>query len=139
MNYARRLTCLRVVLVIAGLVALFGFYPLMLLWPAGWAWESGHEGRSEYAMMIVGIYATLGVFLLMASRDPLKHLSLIWFTVFSSIVHGAIMAVQSFGGEVHWQHMGHLLGDVPALFIVAAALAVFTPRGAQARANSRPD
>lgn len=126
MNDARRLACLRIVLVVVGLIALFGLYPLMRLWPSGWAWESGHEGRSEYALMIVGIYATLGVFLLIASREPLKHLSLIWFTVWSSVVHGAIMAVQSFGGG---GHLGHLAGDVPALFIVAAALAIFTPRG----------
>ena len=132
MNDARRLACLRIVLVIVGLIALLGLYPLMLLWPSGWAWESGHAGRSEYALMIVGIYATLGVFLLIASRDPLRHLRLIWFTVWSSIVHGAIMAVQSFGGA---GHRGHLLGDVPALFIVAAALAIFTPRSAGARAT----
>lgn len=131
MDDARRLACLRIVLVIVGLIALFAVYPLMLLWPSGWAWESGHTGRSEYALMIVGLYATLGVFLLIASRDPLRHLSLIWFTVWSSVVHGAIMAVQSFGGE---GHHSHLLGDVPALFIVAAALAIFMPRGAQARA-----
>ncbi|SAK84588.1 hypothetical protein AWB79_05793 [Caballeronia hypogeia] len=131
MDDARRLACLRIVLVVVGLIALFGLYPLMLLWPSGWAWEHGHEGLSEYALMIVGIYATLGVFLLIASRDPLRHLSLIWFTVWSSVVHGAIMAVQSFGGE--GRHLGHLAADVPALFIVAAALAIFTPRGSTLR------
>ncbi len=89
-------------------------------------------------MMIVGLYATLGVFLLIASRDPLRHLSLIWFTVWSSIVHGAIMTVQSFGVEAgDERHLGHLLGDVPALFIVAIALAVLTPRGERARALER--
>jgi len=35
----------------------------------------------DYPMMVVGIYATLGVLLLRASRDPMKHMSLIWFTV----------------------------------------------------------
>ncbi|SAK78456.1 hypothetical protein AWB77_03767 [Caballeronia fortuita] len=136
MNEVHRLACLRIVLVVVGLIALFALYPLMLFWPSGWAWESGHAdhaGLSEYALMIVGIYATLGVFLLIASRDPMKHLSLIWFTVWSSIVHGAIMAVQSFGGAGHF---GHLTGDVPALFIVAAALAIFTPRGGKARVLS---
>ncbi|SAK88902.1 hypothetical protein AWB82_06212 [Caballeronia glebae] len=131
MNDVRRLACLRIVLVVVGLIALFALYPLMLLWPSGWAWESGHEVLSEYALMIAGVYATLGVFLLIASREPMRHLSLIWFTVWSSIVHGAIMAVQSFGGA--GRHLGHLTGDVPALFIVAAALAIFTPRGDKAR------
>lgn len=132
MNEAQRLAALRIVLIVVGLIALFGFGPLMILWPSGWAWHSGH---SDYPLMMVGIYATLGVFLLRASRDPLKHLSLIWFTVWSSVVHGAIMAVQSFGVEMDGaRHLGHLAGDVPALFIVAAVLAVLTPRGDKARA-----
>jgi hypothetical protein len=76
-------------------------------------------------MMIVGLYATLGVFLLNAARNPRANLSLIWFAVWSSVVHAAIMAVQSFGGGDHMGHqMGHLLGDVPALLLVAAILAV---------------
>ena len=62
---------------------------------------------------------------LRAARRPLEHLSLIWFTVWSSVVHGAIMTVQSLMSP---GHLGHLLGDVPALFIVAAVLAVLTPR-----------
>src|SRR2546427_6599062 len=41
----------------------------------------------SYLQMILGIYVTLGVFLLLAARDPLRNLSLIWFTVWSSIVH----------------------------------------------------
>lgn len=97
MNEAQRLAALRIVLIVVGLIAVFAFWPLMILWPSGWAWHSGH---SDYPLMMVGIYATLGVFLLRASRDPLKHLSLIWFTVWSSVVHGAIMAVQSFGVEM---------------------------------------
>jgi hypothetical protein len=80
--------------------------------------------------MILGIYATLGAFLLVASRDPLAHLSLIWFTVWSSIVHGGIMAVQSVANP---GHLGHLWGDVLALFAVAAILALLTPRGMAAK------
>jgi hypothetical protein len=82
--------------------------------------------------MILGIYATLGIFLIVASRNPLAHLSLIWFTVWSSVVHGGIMAVQSL---VNAEHMGHLWGDVLALFLVAAVLAILTPRGAAAKAG----
>jgi hypothetical protein len=68
---------LRGVLVLAGFARL-ALYPLMWFWPSGWAW---HVGHSDYPMMIVGIYATLGVFLILAARDPLANLSLIWFTV----------------------------------------------------------
>ena len=105
-----------------------GLWPLTVLWPAGWAWHAGDPSQSHYLQMIVGIYATLGVFLYRAARDPLAHLSLIWFTVWSSIVHGAIMAAQA---VVHAGNLGHLLGDVPALFAVAAVLAWLTPRAAK--------
>ena len=93
-------------------------YPLAIVWPSGWAWHAGAPQDSQYFMMIVGVYATLGVFLLMAVRNPQAHRSLIWFTVWSSVVHGAIMAVQSMPAERH----RHLLGDVPALFLVAIVL-----------------
>jgi hypothetical protein len=135
MNDIQRLAALRIVLIAVGLITLFAIWPLMMLWPSGWTWPSGH---SDYPLMIVGIYATLGVFLLMASRDPLKHLSLIWFTVWSSIVHGVIMTVQSFGVEMDGtRHVGHLAGDVPALFIIAAVLAFLTPRGDKVRDLAR--
>ena len=116
MTVVDRLRYLRVVLVLAGLACL-ALYPLMLFWPSGWAW---HVGHSDYPMMIVGIYATLGVFLILAARDPLANLSLIWFTVWSSAIHGGILAVQA---VTQPGDMGHLAGDVPALFIVAVALA----------------
>ena len=122
MSDVQRLKLLRIALVALGIICLL-LYPLMQLWPSGWTW---HEGYSDYPLMIAGVYATLGVFLIRAARDPLANLSLIWFTVWSSLVHGAIMAVQSF---MQPQHMGHLVGDVPALFIAAIVLASLTPRG----------
>ena len=94
-------------------------YPLAIVWPSGWAWHAGAPHDSQYFMMIVGIYATLGVFLLNAARNPQAHLSLIWFTVWSSVVHALIMAVQSLQNA---EHTGHLLGDVPALILVAVVL-----------------
>jgi hypothetical protein len=122
MNTADRVKFLRVALIVFGLIFLVGVYPLTIVWPAGWAWHQ--TGLSPYLQMILGIYATLGIFLLIASRDPLANRSLIWFTVWSSVVHGGIMAVQSI---VYPEHRGHLLGDVPALLIVAAVLAILMP------------
>ena len=117
---------LRVALLLVGLIFIIGIYPLTIIWPSGWAWHT--DGRSDYLQMILGIYATLGVFLVMASRNPLAYLSLIWFTVWSSVVHGGIMAAQSLANT---DHIGHLWGDVLALFLVAAILAILTPRAAQ--------
>jgi hypothetical protein len=119
-----RVKYLRIALLVVGVIFIVGIYPLTILWPSGWSWNAG---QSEYLQMILGIYATLGVFLVIASRNPLAHRSLIWFTVWSSIVHAGIMAAQSLANT---QYMGHLWGDVLALFVVAIVLALFTPRGA---------
>ena len=127
MTDSDRVKYLRIALLVVGVIFIVGIYPLTILWPSGWSWNTG---QSEYLQMILGIYATLGVFLVMASRNPLAHRSLIWFTVWSSVVHGGIMAVQSLANS---EHMGHLWGDVLALFVVAAILALLTPRGAPAR------
>jgi hypothetical protein len=130
-NPATRLRLLRYALVLVGLIFIVGVYPLMMaLWPSGWRWQ---PNQPEYEQMILGVYATLGVFLLIASRDPMQHRSLIWFTVWSSIVHGGIMAVQAFNTPAE---RGHLMGDVPALVIVAVILAVLMPRGATAESVS---
>jgi len=117
MSAATRLLYLRVALIFVG-IACIGLEPLSIVWPSGWAWGHGH---SHYWMMIVGVYATLGVFLLLASRDPDAHRSLIWFTVWSSVVHGAVMAWESVEDPAE---RGHLLGDVPALLLAAIALGV---------------
>lgn len=131
MNETDRLKYLKIALVSVGIIFIAGIYPLMMIWPSGWSWNTGH---SDYPLMIIGIYATLGVFLIIAARNPLAHLSLIWFTVWSSVVHGGIMAVQAF---VYPEHHGHLLGDVPALLIVAIVLVALTS-GARTAGTSQP-
>lgn len=115
------LSALKIALVIFGAAFLL-IYPLAIVWPSGWAWHQGAPSSNDYYMMIVGVYAVLGVFLINAARDPLANRSLIWFTVVSSLVHGAIMALQSFGMTEGMSHMGHLMGDVPALFGVGVIL-----------------
>jgi len=122
-----RSTLLKLALIAFGAVFCL-VYPLAIFWPSGWAWHAGAPYASEYFMMIVGVYATLGVFLILAARNPGENRSLILFTIWSSIVHAAIMAVQSFQMPAH---MGHLYGDVPALLLVAIVLYVLLPRARQ--------
>jgi sterol desaturase/sphingolipid hydroxylase (fatty acid hydroxylase superfamily) len=113
---------LKVVLVLVGLIFLVGVYPLMMyLWPSGWRWQ---PNQPEYEQMILGVYATLGIFLLLASRNPSAHRSLIAFTAWSSLVHAGIMAWQAY--RMPSEH-GHLLGDIPALVIVGIALIALAP------------
>jgi len=98
-------------------------YPLSTVWPSGWAWHDGAPASSDYFMMIVGVYATLGVFMILASRDPAANLSLIRFVVWSSIVHALVMAWESVRSPMM---KGHLYGDVPALLLIAIVLGYLT-------------
>jgi hypothetical protein len=112
---------LKLVLVVVGLIFLLGVYPSMMLWPSGWRWQ---PNQPEYEQMILGVYATLGIFLLLAARNPSANRSLIAFTAWSSLVHAAIMAVQAFQ---HAGEHGHLVGDIPALVLVGVVLIVLAP------------
>src|ERR1700683_1835847 len=118
----KREQALKVVLVLVGLIFLLGVYPLMMfLWPSGWRWQ---PNQPEYEQMILGVYATLGIFLLLASRNPSANRSLIAFTAWSSLVHAAIMAGQAFQNP---REHGQLLGDIPAFVIVGVALIALAP------------
>ena len=121
MNDSTRKKLLKAALVVFGVI-FFLVYPLGLVWPSGWVWHGG-EGK-YYLQMICGIYAVLGAFLINAARNPSEHRSLIWFTIWSSVVHALIMASQSIF-DAH--EMGHRLGDVPALLLVALVLWLLLP------------
>ena len=105
-------------LIVVGVIFVIGIYPLTKVWPSGWSWQ---PDQPAYLQMIIGIYATLGVFLVRAARNPAEHLSLIWFTIWSSLVHAAIMGWHSFTDP---GMRGHLWGDDAALVIVALLLGI---------------
>lgn len=121
MKFETREDLLKVALMLFGVI-FFLVYPRGLVWPAGWVWHGG-EGL-YYLQMICGIYAVLGVFLIAASRNPSAYRSVISFTIWSSVVHAGIMAVQAIGDS---SEHGHLVGDVPALLVVALVLWVLSP------------
>jgi hypothetical protein len=126
---ANRVKYLRVALIAVGLIFIVGIYGLIMIWPSGWSWHSGPSHSLPHYLQMI-----LGVFLLIASRNPLANLSLIWFTVWSSVVHAGIMAAQALANP---EQMGHLWGDVPALLVVAAVLTLLTPRTAAAESAVR--
>ena len=115
---------LRIALRFVGFTFIFGIFTFCVVWPSGWSWHTGSH-IPHYLQMILGVYATLGVFLLIASRNPLAHSSLIWFTVWSSVVHAGIMGAQALANP---EHIAHLWGDVPALLAVAGILALLTSK-----------
>jgi hypothetical protein len=104
---------LRVVLVIVGLLFLATVYPLLFLL------------RDEPTLqMMLSLYATLGVFLLLASRNPSAHRSLIAFAAWSSFAHAGTMAVQAFFTV---SGRAHLLYGVLMFVIIGLSLIVVSP------------
>jgi len=118
---------LKIALRVFGVIFLF-VYPLGMIWPSGWVWHGG-EGV-YYLQMIAGIYGVLGIFLIIAANNPAANRSLISFAAWSSIVHALIMAVQALADK---HETGHLLGDVPALVLVAGVLWLFPFKGSAVR------
>src|SRR5207302_2562657 len=108
---------LKVVLVLVGLLFSAGIYPLtMSLWKLN---------KSDYGEdMMLSLYFTLGIFLLMAVRNPSANRSLIGFAAWSSFAHGAVMAVLA----VHIaSERGGLLSAVAVLVIIGVALIALAP------------
>ena len=108
---------LKVVLVLVGLLFSAGIYPLIgsLLHPAG-----SDMGDT----MMLSLYVTLGVFLLIAVRNPSAHRSLIAFAAWSSFAHAVAMSI--LGLEIPSQRVGFLVGSA-ALVVIGVALIVLVP------------
>src|ERR1700693_1560867 len=124
MNRAR---ALKIVLALVGLLFSAAIYPLLMsLWKLD---------KSDYSDdMMLSLYFALGIFLLMAVRNPSANRSLIAFTAWSSFAHGAVMAVMA----VHTpsDRVG-LLSAVAVLVIIGVALiALSPPRQALERASA---
>ena len=103
---------LKIVLVLVGLLFSALVYPLLAM-------------RLEEALrMMLSVYATLGIFLLLASRDPSANRSLIAFTAWSSFAHATVMAVQVFYNLIPRREA---LG-VLVLGIIGITLVVLAPR-----------
>jgi Family of unknown function (DUF6632) len=125
MTLETKVKYLKIVLFALGLFYIFGIFAMMKLMPQSWTWE---PRSPEYEYMILGMFATLGVFLLLAAQDPLSNRSLIWFTIVSNIVHALIMIELAI---LDLSETPNMWGDIPALLLSAAVLwALMPPRSA---------
>jgi drug/metabolite transporter superfamily protein YnfA len=103
---------LKVVLVLVGLIFLAGVYPLTMFFR-----------RDPALAMMLSLYVTLGIFLLLAARNPSGSRSLIAFTAWSSFAHASLMAVQAYRNVIE---RTELLG-VAALVTIGVALIALAP------------
>lgn len=114
---------LKILLVLVGLFFVAGVYPLVM--------SLRHRNPSDYPdQMMLSVYVTLGIFLLLAVRNPLAHRSLIAFTGWSSVAHVAVMMVQSVQvGNERSEMPG--LGGIGVVFV--ALLGLLSAATAKAR------
>ena len=122
-NYAK-IRKLKFALFILGLSFLGGIYPLTVLWPSGWGWHM--DASALYVQILTGVYATLGICLLFAALDPIRHISLIWFTIWSNIVHAMIMVVQVC---LNPPQIRYFYIDIPVVLFFALILVLLMPKG----------
>jgi uncharacterized protein DUF6632 len=108
----RRERALKIVLVLVGLLFSALVYPLMMF-----------VSQEPALAMMLSVYVTLGVFLLLAARNPSGSRSLIAFTAWSSFAHAALMAVQAFRNLIA---RGELVG-VAVLIVIGVALIALAP------------
>jgi succinate-acetate transporter protein len=97
---------------IGGIVFLAGIYPLTMFF-----------GRNPALAMMLSLYVTLGIFLLLAARNPSTNRSLIAFTAWSSFVHASLMAAQAYRKVIE---RGELVG-VAVLVVIGVALIALAP------------
>jgi hypothetical protein len=124
-NEVTRVRCLRYAVGFVGLLFTAMIYPLVIgFGPSGGRWQISQDEQ-----MLFGVYVTLGIFLLIASRNPLRNRSLIWFAVWSSVAHAGVMSVQAIHASAD---RGDLLVGSMVMVLVAILLGVLMPRGAVA-------
>ena len=108
---------LKIVLVLVGLLFSAGVYPVTD--------SLRHANQSMYSeVMMLSLYVALGIFLLIAVRNPSANRSLIAFTAWSSFAHAAVMAMMAFQKA---DERGELLIAVAVLGIIGVALIVLAP------------
>ena len=118
---------LKVVLVSVGLLLSAGIVPMVIMVRS--VLQPHNESALPIALktadeaMMLSLYATLGIFLLLAARDPSAHRSVIAFGAWSSFAHAAVMAVMSIQvptARAEWLITAGALGIISALLIVLA-------------------
>ena len=109
---------LKIALALVGLLFSAAVYPAI-----GGLRDPAHSDTGDTIMM--GVYFALGIFLLVAVRNPSAHRSLIAFAAWSSFAHAVVMSV--LGLEIASERVGFLIGSA-ALVAIGVALIVLLPR-----------
>lgn len=117
---------LKVVLVLVGLLFIAGVVPLTMFF-----------SREPAVPMIMSIYVTLGIFLLLAVRNPAANRSLIAFAGWANLAHAAVMTAQEYRHVIERQELvGVVVFAIVGLLLVALRPAKPSGELASASANA---
>jgi Family of unknown function (DUF6632) len=84
--------------------------------------------REPAVPMIMSIYVTLGMFLLLAVRDPAANRSLIAFAGWANLAHAGVMAVQEYRNVIERQELAGVVVFVGAVLVALAPAKQSTER-----------
>ncbi|MFS1526401.1 DUF6632 domain-containing protein [Microbulbifer sp. 2304DJ12-6] len=123
MDGTARVKCLPIALKAIGLFYIFGVYPMMLwAWPTGWGKIPPYH---EFQLIGLALYATLGVYLILAGRNLAANIGLIWFTISVNLVCGTTMLVMMVANRVE---MVNWAGNISVQYLIAGILWYLMPR-----------
>jgi succinate-acetate transporter protein len=117
----RRDRALKIVLVAVGLLFCAGVYPLTMFF-----------SREPAVPMIMSIYVTLGIFLLLAVRDPAANRSLIAFAGWANLAHAGVMTVQEYRHVIERRE----LAGVVVFAVVGVVLLAMAPAKASEQVST---
>jgi hypothetical protein len=109
---------LKMVLLLVGLLFMAAIFPAV-----GGVVDPAHSDTGDSMMM--GIYCVLGIFLLLAARNPSAHRSLIAFAAWSSFAHAVVMS--ALGLKMPSERQGFLIGS-GVLAVIGVALIALAPK-----------
>ena len=119
----KRERALQVVLVLVGLAySLWGYFLFDALWHSRWL-----NGHNDVLPMFLSLNTVLGVFLLLAVKQPAKHRSLIAYGAWSSLAHAFTMTIQSAEAVAHGTHRKDSPWDIVMFVVIGVALLALLP------------
>jgi uncharacterized membrane protein HdeD (DUF308 family) len=119
---------LKIVMVVLGLLFVAGIYPIAM-----YLWRPGDEPPGD--TMMLSLYVTLGIFLLLAVRNPSAHRSLITYAGWANIAHGTVMALMAIHPES--DRRGLLIAAGLSGVIGAVLIALAPPKRSAEWASTR--
>jgi len=130
----KRERALQIVLIMVGsFYSFWGYFLFEALWRSSWL-----NGNNDVAPMFVSLNMVLGVFLLLAVRQPARHRLLIAYGAWSSLVHALTMTIQSAEAVAHGIHRSDSPWDIVAFGAIGIALLTLLPGKQSAAADPIP-